>query len=95
MKNNTLFEIVDKISYDDDNLIDFDECINLIRANRTYAYTKGYNQLVLVDPKYLLTGRPFGKSYEMCVWDTNSHQKIYEHTFDLHLQCTRVSKDKR
>lgn len=66
--------------------IDFHEFLNMIPGiDRTYAYTTGYTQLALVNPKFLLTGRPFGKTYNMVIWDTLSRQKLYEHTFQLHL----------
>ena len=78
--------MVHDLSLTDDESIDFLEFLAMIpETDRAYAYTTGYRQLALVAPRYLLTGRPFGKSYEMVIWDTISHQKIYEHTFDLHL----------
>ena len=77
-------------------VLEFEEFLAIIHTQgRAMEYTTGYRQLALISPNYILSGRPSGNQYEICLREIISNQKVYEHTFDLRLQCTRVSKNSK
>ena len=86
--------------FDEDNsgAIDFLEFIELLqRVPRVSQYSTGFKHLALSSPSvssqfsYRVSGRPFGKQFEIRVFNADTDELLYEHIFDSRLRCTRKS----